>query len=71
VRLHIMRCRQQLTCLPAPAPPNHPPVGQVPLKPSPSLVSNNLCTVGGSGLAYIHTRSVRACACVSCMQLSL
>lgn len=30
---------------------------QVVLKPSPSLVYNNLCTVA-TGLAYIHTRSV-------------
>jgi hypothetical protein len=30
---------------------------QVVLKPSPSLVHNNLCVVG-AGVAYIHTRSV-------------
>lgn len=30
---------------------------QAVLKPSPSLVNGNLCTVG-AGLAYVHTRSV-------------
>lgn len=43
-----------LCCLAVPPP-------QVVLKPSPSLVHNNLCTVG-TGLAYIHTRSVRPVA---------
>lgn len=31
---------------------------QIPIRPSPSLLYSNLCSVR-QGLAYIHTRSVR------------